>query len=50
MELKVKWKAFLVEGKDIRIATDSTFNGNGTVYNPLRLSPVRKNRYKICPS
>ena len=33
-------EGFLVEGKDIRIATDSTFNGNGTMYNPLRLSPV----------
>ena len=31
---------FLVEGKDVRIATDSTFNGNGTMYNPLRLSPT----------
>ena len=31
---------FLVEGQDIRIATDSTFNGNGTVYNPLRLAPT----------
>ena len=33
-------EGFLVEGKDIRIATDSTFNGNGTMYNPLRLSPT----------
>lgn len=31
---------FLVEGKDVRIATDSTFDGNGTIYNPLRLSLV----------
>ena len=31
---------FLVEGKDVRIATDNTFNGNGTMYNPLRLSPT----------
>ena len=33
---------FLVEGKDIRIATDNTLNGNGTMYNPLRLAPVEK--------
>lgn len=33
---------FLVEGKDIRIATDSTFNGNGTIFNPLRLAGVEK--------
>ena len=33
-------EGFFVEGKDIRIATDSTFNGNGTMYNPLRLSPT----------
>ena len=33
-------EGFLVEGKDVRIATDSTFNGNGTMYNPLRLSPT----------
>ena len=37
-----KMEGFLVEGKDIRIATDSTFNGNGTMYNPLRLSPTEK--------
>ena len=33
-------EGFLVEGKDIRIATDSTLDGNGTMYNPLRISPV----------
>ena len=33
-------EGFLIEGKDIRIATDGTFNGNGTMYNPLRLSPT----------
>ena len=33
-------EGFLVEGKDIRIATDSTLKGNGTMYNPLRISPV----------
>ena len=37
---KSTMEGFLVEGKDIRIATDSTFNGNGTIYNPLRLSPT----------
>ena len=31
---------FLVEGKDIRIATDNTLNGNGTIYNPLGISPI----------
>ena len=31
---------FFVEGRDVRIATDSTLNGNGTIYNPLRLSPI----------
>ena len=35
-----KMEGFLVEGKDIRIATDSTLDGNGTIYNPLRISPV----------
>ena len=39
---KSEMEGFLVEGKDIRIATDSTLNGNGTVYNPLRLSPTEK--------
>lgn len=39
---KSEMEGFLVEGKDIRIATDSTFNGNGTIYNPLRLSSVEK--------
>ena len=33
-------EGFLVEGKDIRIATDSTLGGNGTIYNPLRLAEV----------
>ena len=33
---------FLVEGKDIRIATDSTLGGNGTIYNPLRLAEVER--------
>ena len=35
-----KMEGFLVEGKDIRIATDSTLSGNGTIYNPLRISLV----------
>ena len=33
-------EGFLVEGKDIRIATDDTLNGDGTIFNPLRISPV----------
>ena len=33
-------EGFLVEGKDIRIATDMTLDGNGTMYNPLRISPI----------
>ena len=45
-------EGFLVEGKDdekdneiekdIRIATDSTLCGNGTIYNPLRLVELEK--------
>lgn len=45
-------EGFLVEGKDnekdneiekdIRIATDSTLIGNGTIYNPLRLVELEK--------
>lgn len=37
---KSQMDGFLVEGKDIRMATDSTLNGNGTIFNPLRISPV----------
>ena len=37
-----KMEGFLVEGKDIRIATDSTIDGDGTIFNPLRISPVDK--------
>ena len=33
---------FFVEGKDIRIATDNTFVGDGTMYNPLRLNRVER--------
>jgi uncharacterized protein (TIGR02145 family) len=31
---------FLVEGKDIRIATDSTLSGDGTIFNPMRIADV----------
>ena len=31
---------FFVEGRDVRIATDSTLNGNGTRFNPMRLAEV----------
>ena len=31
---------FFVEGRDVRIATDSTLNGNGTMFNPMRLAEV----------
>ena len=31
---------FLVEGQDIRIATDSTLDGYGTMFSPLKISPV----------
>ena len=37
-----KMEGFLVEGKDIRIATDNTIDGDGTIFNPLRISPVDK--------
>ena len=37
-----KMEGFLVEGHDIKVATDSTMDGNGTMYNPLRISPVEK--------
>ena len=33
---------FLVEGQDIRIASDSTLTGYGTMSSPLRLSSVEK--------
>lgn len=33
-------EGFLIEGKDIRIATDSTLDGDGTIFNPLRISDV----------
>ena len=31
---------FLIEGIDVRIATDCTMKGNGTIFNPMRVSPV----------
>jgi uncharacterized protein (TIGR02145 family) len=37
-----KMEGFLIEGQDIRIATDSSLNGNGTIFNPLRLAPVER--------
>ena len=33
-----KMEGFLVEGKDVKVATDGTLSGNGTIYNPLRIS------------
>ena len=35
-----KMDGFLVAGKDIRMATDSTIDGDGTLFNPLRISSV----------
>ena len=35
-----KMDGFLVAGKDIKMATDSTISGDGTIFNPLRISPV----------
>ena len=33
-------EGFLIEGKDIRIATDSTLDGDGTLYNPMRIADI----------
>lgn len=33
-------EGFLIEGQDLRIATDNTLNGDGTIYNPLKLAKV----------
>lgn len=33
---------FIVEGNDIKVATDYTLNGDGTKVNPLRLSEMEK--------
>lgn len=33
---------FLVEGRDIRIATDSSIGGNGTIYNPIRIAETER--------
>ena len=35
-----KMDGFLVAGKDIKMATDSTISGDGTIFNPLRISHV----------
>ena len=35
-------EGFVVEGKDIRVATDATLNGDGTKGNPLRISELEK--------
>ena len=37
-----RMEGFLIEGQDIRIATDSSLNGNGTIFNPLRLAPIER--------
>lgn len=33
---------FLVEGKDVKVATDDTLDGDGTRYNPLRVADVER--------
>ena len=33
---------FMVPGEDITVATDGTIQGNGSIYNPLRLSNMEK--------
>ena len=35
-------EGFIVEGKDVRVATDATLNGDGTKGNPLRISELEK--------
>jgi hypothetical protein len=35
-------EGFPIEGHDIRIAVDSSLVGNGTMFNPLKLSPIEK--------
>lgn len=35
-------EGFVVEGKDVRVATDATLDGDGTSQNPLRISEVEK--------
>ena len=37
-----KLDGFLVEGKDIRIATDNTLQGDGTIFSPLKVSIVER--------
>ena len=33
---------FMIPGKDYKVATDSTLNGDGSIYNPLRLSDMEE--------
>ncbi len=35
-------EGFVVEGNDVRVATDATLNGDGTKGNPLRISELEK--------
>lgn len=35
-------EGFVVEGKDVRVATDASLNGDGTKGNPLRISELEK--------
>ena len=35
-------EGFVVEGKDVRVASDATLNGDGTKGNPLRISELEK--------
>lgn len=35
-----KMDGFLVDGKDIKMATEGSFEGDGTYYNPLKISSV----------
>lgn len=37
-----KMEGFLIEGQDIRIVTDGSLTGNGTIFNPLRLTPIER--------
>ena len=35
-------EGFLVQGKDVKVATDASIDGDGGVYNPLRLAGVER--------
>ena len=35
-------EGFLVQGKDVRVATDASIDGDGGVYNPLRIAGVER--------